>query len=103
MCRGTAKALLAKVYATIGSASMKSGNIIVKGGPGSVTNPDGTKSRLMPQAITHKKDLVSGYEVLTPKSIIVWRERKHWKLLTIMSSSWQFHKVNYGVLNIKWP
>ncbi|ULB34190.1 MULTISPECIES: RagB/SusD family nutrient uptake outer membrane protein [Proteiniphilum] len=67
VCRGTAKALLAKVYATIGSASMKSGNIIVKGGPGSVTNPDGTKSRLMPQAITHKKDLVSGYEVFDSK------------------------------------
>lgn len=62
VCRGTAKALLAKVYATIGSASMKSGRIAVKGGPGSITNPDGTKSRLMPQSITHEKDLVAGYE-----------------------------------------
>lgn len=62
VCRGTAKALLAKVYATIGSASMKSGKIAVKGGPGSVTNPDGSTSRLMPVSITHNKDLVAGYE-----------------------------------------
>jgi len=67
VCRGSAKALLAKVYATIGSASMKSGKITVKGGPGSKTNPDGTKSRLMPVAITHDKDLVSGYEEFDSK------------------------------------
>ena len=62
VCRGTAKALLAKVYATIGSASMKSGRITVKGGPGSTTNPDGSTSRLMPVPITHNKDVVAGYE-----------------------------------------
>ena len=62
MCRGSAKALLAKVYATIGSASMKSGKIVVKGGPGSVTNPDGTTSRLMPTPIAHEKSQVAGYE-----------------------------------------
>ena len=62
VCRGSAKALLAKVYATIGSASMKSGEITVKGGPGSVTNPDGTTSRLMPTPITHEKNQVAGYE-----------------------------------------
>ena len=62
VCRGTAKALLAKVYATIGSASMKSGKVTVKGGPGSKTNPDGSVSRLMPVAITHEKNLVAGYE-----------------------------------------
>jgi len=39
----------------------------VKGGPGSKTNPDGTKSRLMPVAITHDKDLVSGYEEFDSK------------------------------------
>lgn len=62
VCRGSAKALLAKVYATIGSASMQSGRITVKGGPGSQTNPDGTTSRLMPVSITHEKDQVAGYE-----------------------------------------
>lgn len=62
VCRGTAKALLAKVYATIGSASMKNGQITVKGGPGSVTNPDGTTSRLMPKSIAYEKIQVVGYE-----------------------------------------
>ena len=62
VCRGTAKALLAKVYATIGSASMPSGQITVKGGPGSTANPDGTTSRLMPKAIVHQKTQVAGYE-----------------------------------------
>lgn len=62
VCRATAKALLAKVYATIGSASMKSGQVTVKGGPGSKVNPDGTTSRLMPVAITHSKNVVAGYE-----------------------------------------
>ncbi|MEG2947706.1 MAG: RagB/SusD family nutrient uptake outer membrane protein, partial [Bacteroidales bacterium] len=62
VCRGTAKALLVKVYATIGSASMKSGEITVKGGPGSAVNPDETVSRLMPTPIKHQKTLVAGYE-----------------------------------------
>ncbi len=62
VCLGSAKALLAKVYATIGSASMKSGKVTVKGGPGQITNSDGTVSRLMPIAVTHEKDLVAGYE-----------------------------------------
>lgn len=61
-CHASATALLAKVYATIGSASMKEGKITVKGGPGSKTNADGTTSRLMPVAITHDKDQVAGYE-----------------------------------------
>jgi len=61
-CHGSATALLAKVYATIGSASMKSGKITVKGGPGKVENQDGTTSRPMPVAITHDKDLVAGFE-----------------------------------------
>ena len=62
VCRGTARALLAKVYATIGSASMPSGSVTVKGGPGSITHPDGTETRAMPVEITHEKDLVAGYE-----------------------------------------
>lgn len=61
-CHATATALLAKVYATIGSASMKEGKITVKGGPGSKTNADGTTTRLMPVPITHEKNLVAGYE-----------------------------------------
>ena len=61
-CHASATALLAKVYATIGSASMKEGRITVKGGPGSKTNADGTTTRLMPVPITHTKNLVAGYE-----------------------------------------
>ncbi|MDR1720715.1 MAG: RagB/SusD family nutrient uptake outer membrane protein [Dysgonamonadaceae bacterium] len=62
VCRGTAKALLAKVYATIGSASMKTGKITVKGGPGQKENPDGTTTRLMPVPNTFDKTVVAGYE-----------------------------------------
>lgn len=63
VCRGSAKALLAKVYATIGSASMPSGEqITVKGGPGMKVNPDETTTRLMPVPITHSKNQVAGYE-----------------------------------------
>lgn len=68
VCRGTAKALLAKVYATIGSASLKDGKIIVKGGPGSKENPDGTTSRLMPLPIVHEKNLVPGFEMFDSKT-----------------------------------
>lgn len=60
--RASAKSLLALVYATIGSASMESGKVMVKGGPGKVTNPDGTESALMPQEIWHNKIRLPGYE-----------------------------------------
>ena len=60
--RASAKSLLALVYATIGSASMESGRVMVKGGPGKVTNPDGTESALMPQEIWHDKIRLPGYE-----------------------------------------
>lgn len=81
VCRGTAKALLAKVYATIGSASMKSGKITVKGGPGSKTNPDGTTSRLMPVAITHDKDLVAGYEDFDSQEYYRLAKEKAWEVI----------------------
>lgn len=62
-CRGSAKALLAKVYATIGSASMPAGEkVMVKGGPAFRTNPDGSTTKLLPQEITHEKEQVAGYE-----------------------------------------
>ena len=81
VCRGSAKALLAKVYATIGSASMKSGKITVKGGPGSKTNPDGTTSRLMPVAITHDKDLVAGYEDFDSQEYYRLAKEKAWEVI----------------------
>lgn len=67
VCRGSAKALLAKVYATIGSASMKSGAITVQGGPPVKKNEDGGETELMPKPITHQKNLVAGYEEFDSK------------------------------------
>lgn len=81
VCRGTAKAMLAKVYTTIGSASMKSGRITVKGGPGSVTNPDGTVSRLMPSPIAHEKNLVSGYEEFDSQEYYRLAKEKAWEVI----------------------
>lgn len=61
--RGAAKALLAKVYATIGSASMSSGQISVMGGPGHKFDDDGKKIYLpVPQKLTFEKEQVAGYE-----------------------------------------
>jgi len=60
---GAAMALLAKVYATIGSASMPSGPISVMGGPGSSFDDDGNKIFLpVPAKLTFQKEQVSGYE-----------------------------------------
>lgn len=61
--RGAAKALLAKVYATIGSASMASGNVSVMGGPGHFYNENGAKQFIpVPQKLTFQKTQVAGYE-----------------------------------------
>lgn len=81
VCQGTAKALLAKVYATIASASMKSGKLTVKGGPGSVTNPDGTISRLMPVPITHEKNVVAGYEEFDSQEYYRLAKEKAWEVI----------------------
>lgn len=61
--RGSAKALLAKVYATIGSASMPTGNqVIVSGGPSFILNDDKVKVRTpYPKKETFSKDQVAGY------------------------------------------
>ncbi|WP_291528432.1 RagB/SusD family nutrient uptake outer membrane protein [Bacteroides sp. UBA939] len=82
VCRGTAKALLAKVYATIGSASMTSGSITVKGGPPMRTNEDGQKTRLMPQPITHQKNQVAGYEEFDSKEYYQLARAKALEVLT---------------------
>ena len=60
---GAAKALLAKVYATIGSASMKSGKIYVMGGPGHRMNDKGQKVYIpRPAKLSLDTKVVSGYE-----------------------------------------
>ncbi len=60
---GAAKALLAKVYATIGSASMSTGKISVMGGPGHKFNDEGAKEFLpVPKKLTFNKKQVKGYE-----------------------------------------
>ena len=67
--RGAAKALLAKVYATIGSASMKSGTISVMGGPGSKKDDNGNKIFLaVPAKLTFQKSQVAGYESFDSKT-----------------------------------
>lgn len=60
---GAAKALLAKVYATIGSASMSSGSVSVMGGPGATKDDNGNKIYLpVPAKLTFQKTQVAGYE-----------------------------------------
>ena len=62
--KGTATGLLAKVYCTIGSASMPKGNkITVSGGPGDRLDDDGvTRVRIpFPAKLTFEKDQVVGY------------------------------------------
>ncbi|SHF89385.1 Starch-binding associating with outer membrane [Mariniphaga anaerophila] len=60
---GAAKALLAKVYATIASASMPSGQISVMGGPGHRYDEEGIKIFIpVPQKLTFEKSQVAGYE-----------------------------------------
>uniref|UniRef100_UPI003216D7E8 RagB/SusD family nutrient uptake outer membrane protein n=1 Tax=uncultured Draconibacterium sp. TaxID=1573823 RepID=UPI003216D7E8 len=59
---GAAKALLAKVYATIGSASMPSGQISVMGGPGHKYDEEGNKILIpVPEKLTFEKNQVDGY------------------------------------------
>ncbi len=60
---GAAKAVLAKVYATIASASMKSGSISIMGGPSTKNDDKGNVIRLsVPAKLTFQKNLVAGYE-----------------------------------------
>lgn len=65
---GSAKALLAKVYATIGSASMKSGKISVMGGPGHRMNDEGVKVYIpRPAKLSLDTKVVAGYEDFNSK------------------------------------
>src|SRR5690606_21909161 len=67
--RGAAKALLAKVYNTIGSASMPAGSkISVMGGPAFFYNDDNVKVRISyPTRQVFDKELVAGYESFDSK------------------------------------
>ncbi len=67
--RGAAKALLAKVYATIGSASMPTGSqISVSGGPSFTLDDDKVKVRTpFPIKVTFSKDQVAGYAAFDSK------------------------------------
>lgn len=63
---GAAAALLAKVYVTIASASLPSGEVIVRGGkPFDVVN--NVQVRTMPAPITFNKKQVKGYESFDSK------------------------------------
>ena len=61
-CAGTAVALLAKVYATMGAASMPAGaELTVKSGPSYKFEGD-TKKLVRPVSLTFTKKVVTGYE-----------------------------------------
>ncbi|MBK0379718.1 RagB/SusD family nutrient uptake outer membrane protein [Mucilaginibacter segetis] len=63
---GAAASLLAKVYVTIGSASLQSGDVIVRGGkPYDLVN--NVQVRTMPSPITFHKKQVKGYESFDSK------------------------------------
>ena len=74
--RASAKSLLALVYATIGSASMESGKVMVKGGPGKVTNPDGTESALMLRKSGITRFVFRDMKSSILRSITNWPKRK---------------------------
>ncbi|MFD1469596.1 RagB/SusD family nutrient uptake outer membrane protein [Hymenobacter caeli] len=59
--KGAAQALLAKVYATIGSASLKGAQLTVQGGPQTHTGPQNG-------FYTYDKDVVAGYEGFDSKT-----------------------------------
>lgn len=62
-CAGAAAGLLAKVYATIGSASMPAGETVtIRGGKPYIQNPDGTKTFTFPTNQVLPKIQVPGYE-----------------------------------------
>lgn len=82
VCRGSAKALLAKVYATIGSASMASGSVTVQGGPPIKKTEDGGKTELMPQPITYQKKQVAGFEEFDSKEYYGLARAKALEVLT---------------------
>ena len=67
--RGAAKALLAKIYCTIGSASMPAGTqVSVMGGVPVYLDDDGNRVRVpYPSRQTFSKDLVAGYEAFDSK------------------------------------
>lgn len=69
---GAAKALLAKVYATMASGAMSGVSIVVKGGKPS--NPE-------PQAITHTAQTIAGYESFDSKKYYELARDKAWEVI----------------------
>ena len=69
---GAAKALLAKVYATMASGAMSGVPIVVKGGK--TSNPE-------PQAITHIAQTVAGYESFDSKKYYELARDKAWEVI----------------------
>jgi hypothetical protein len=69
ICRGAARALLAKVYCTIGSASMAASNTVyVHGGPAYKLDDNGNMVRYpYPALEKFSKDQVAGYEEFNSK------------------------------------
>lgn len=69
---GAAKALLAKVYATMASGAMSGVPLVVKGGK---------PTNAQPQAITHSAQTVAGYESFDPKKYYALARDKAWEVI----------------------
>ena len=69
---GAAKALLAKVYATMASGAMSGVPVVVKGGK---------PSNAEPQAITHTAQTVAGYESFDSKKYYELARDKAWEVI----------------------
>jgi hypothetical protein len=67
---GAAASLLAKVYVTIGAASMPSGTVYVKGG-NPFTLSGSTKTLTYPQTIAVQKSQVAGYEAFNSQEYYI--------------------------------
>ena len=98
VCAGTAVALLAKVYATMGAASMPAGvELTVKSGPSYKFEND-TKKLVGPVSLTFTKKVVSGYEVFDYTHC--YQEAAKWAGYLINHSS-EHDYGQYGLLEYK--
>ena len=98
---GSAAGLLAKVYATMGSASLTSGSeIIVRTGPPyeTATNVYGDEVRVcrVPEAKVFKKDLVAGFEKFDPKEC--YEKAAYWAKRVIDGNYGLYQLSDYDVL-----
>lgn len=101
--KGVASSLLAKVYVTMASGSLASGQVTVLGGPASQMVA-GKKVLVAPQPITHNKTVVAGLEGLDSKQYFTLARDKakevmasgEYKLFPSHSEVWTVANQNKG-------